>query len=706
MADITLDGNPTALPFTGAEKTVFIQSGADVTGTVNQLLDYFNQAALLEGTDQVSGLDTILTNKQALSVILSALAALNNTIGFLVQTGASSFNKRTFVDSANLAWSNRDGFSGNPSVNLTDTGVTSGNYGSQDSTLLLQVDAKGRVIGLADTSISIAQAQVINLVTDLAGKQPLAAILTALAALSATTGFLAQTGTSSFAKRTLTAASNKVAVTNGDGVSGNPTVDVNEANLSIAASQLTGQVSGANGGTGVNNGTNTATYAGNLNFAGTFTTSGAFAVTQTYTGTTTVTFPTSGTLATTSQLPVASALTKTDDTNVTITLGGTPNTALMQPVSLTMGWTGTLSAARGGTGVNNGSNTITIGGNLNFANSFTTSGGFAVTQTYTGTTNVTFPTSGTLATTAQLPTPAALTRTNDTNVTLTLGGTPTTALLQATSLTLGWTGTLAGSRGGTGVNNGSNTITLGGNIVTGNSFTTSGNFPVIQTYTGTTNVTFPTSGTLETLGLNSRTVTADTTLAASDNGGVIYCNSATPMTLTLPQQTTAALSTGFNCRIINIGTGDVRLTKEGFDIFLVGNSIVGQFDKAEIMLQNGATINTWVALGGTEMRLVSYGWDIETASNASFIYLGIIPANTTLLQAYHKTNSGTVTGQLTLNGVNITGLLSLSTTQTYTALTASNTAQIGNILGLTLSSNAAGLQGHVGVYGYTRVYAS
>ena len=47
------------------------------------------------------------------------------------------------------------------------------------------------------------------------------------------------------------------------------------------------------------------------------------------------------------------ALTKTDDANVTLTLGGTPTTALLQATSLTLGWTGTLSATRGGSGVSN-----------------------------------------------------------------------------------------------------------------------------------------------------------------------------------------------------------------------------------------------------------------------------------------------------------------------------------------------------------------
>lgn len=43
------------------------------------------------------------------------------------------------------------------------------------------------------------------------------------------------------------------------------------------------------------------------------------------------------------------ALTRTNDTNVTATLGGAPTTALLTAVSLTLGWTGLLSLGRGGT---------------------------------------------------------------------------------------------------------------------------------------------------------------------------------------------------------------------------------------------------------------------------------------------------------------------------------------------------------------------
>ena len=47
----------------------------------------------------------------------------------------------------------------------------------------------------------------------------------------------------------------------------------------------------------------------------------------------------------------AGAVTKTDDTNVTMTLGGAPTVGALNAFSMTMGWTGTLSVARGGTGV-------------------------------------------------------------------------------------------------------------------------------------------------------------------------------------------------------------------------------------------------------------------------------------------------------------------------------------------------------------------
>jgi hypothetical protein len=55
--------------------------------------------------------------------------------------------------------------------------------------------------------------------------------------------------------------------------------------------------------------------------------------------------------STTPAFNASGALTKTDDTNVTVTLGGAPTTALLNAASMTLGWTGTLAVSRGGLGV-------------------------------------------------------------------------------------------------------------------------------------------------------------------------------------------------------------------------------------------------------------------------------------------------------------------------------------------------------------------
>lgn len=132
------------------------------------------------------------------------------------------------------------------------------------------------------------------------------------------------------------------------------------------------------------------------------------------------------------------ALSKVDDTNVTLTLGGNPTNALLAAASLTLGWTGQLSLSRGGTNAN-----LTA---VNGGVAYSTASAMAFTAA--GTSGQWLKSNGAAAPTWVAP--AALTKTDDTNVTITLGGNPSTALLNAASITLGWTGTLAVSRGGTG----------------------------------------------------------------------------------------------------------------------------------------------------------------------------------------------------------------------------------------------------------------
>jgi hypothetical protein len=98
------------------------------------------------------------------------------------------------------------------------------------------------------------------------------------------------------------------------------------------------------------------------------------------------------------------ALTRTSDTNVTLTLGGTPTTALLQATSITAGWTGTLASARGGLGLNAGSSS----GVPLFAS------GTATMTATTGTGNIARADSPVFTGDPQAPTPTA--NDNDTSI--------------------------------------------------------------------------------------------------------------------------------------------------------------------------------------------------------------------------------------------------------------------------------------------------
>jgi hypothetical protein len=129
------------------------------------------------------------------------------------------------------------------------------------------------------------------------------------------------------------------------------------------------------------------------------------------------------------------ALTKTDDTNVTLTLGGTPTTALLRAASLTLGWTGQLAVGRGGTGLASG----TSGGILGFTGTTTLASSVLLTQ------NALVLGGGAAAT----PTPLGSLGTTTTVLHGNAAGAPTFA---AVSLTADVSGILPLANGGTNAN--------------------------------------------------------------------------------------------------------------------------------------------------------------------------------------------------------------------------------------------------------------
>jgi hypothetical protein len=214
-------------------------------GTVDDL-----EFGYLDGV--TSAIQTQFSNKQPLDATLTALAAYN-TNGLFTQTAADTFTGRTITGTANeVTVTNGDGVAGNPTLSLptgidatkiADGTVTSTEFqyiNTLSSNAQTQIDGKaanteafvtlGNTSGLSgERRLEVAGGLTIqdlgagNAVT-ISGSamQPLDATLTALAAYN-TNGILTQTAADTFTGRTLTGTANEITVTNGDGVSGNPT---------------------------------------------------------------------------------------------------------------------------------------------------------------------------------------------------------------------------------------------------------------------------------------------------------------------------------------------------------------------------------------------------------------------------------------------------------------------------------------------------
>lgn len=117
----------------------------------------------------------------------------------------------SLVDSSEINFTYNDG-ADTITADLINSGVTAATYGSTTQVPQVAIDAKGRVTSASNITITPANI----------GAQPVDSDLTAISGLAGT-GLIVRTGTGTATTRTLT-ASTGISVSNGDGVSGNPTI--------------------------------------------------------------------------------------------------------------------------------------------------------------------------------------------------------------------------------------------------------------------------------------------------------------------------------------------------------------------------------------------------------------------------------------------------------------------------------------------------
>jgi len=319
----------------------------------------------------------------------------------------------------------------------------------------------------------------------------------------------------------------------------------------------------------------------------------------------------SGTLAYLSDIPAGtpSALTKSDDTNVTLTLGGSPSVALLAATSLSLGWTGQLSLARGGTNASlaasNGGIVYSTTTGLAILSGSATAG--QMLQSGAGAapawSTATFPTTATST--------GTILRANGTNwvaSTSTFADTyAASTILYASSSNI--VAGLATANSSVLITNSTGVPSMSGALANGQLIIGStGATPVVANLTAGSGISISnTAGGITISGTGSGTgfteVTGTTQAMVPDAGYVT--NNAGVVTLTLP--VTAAFGTAIT--VVGKGAGGWKIAQNASQLIHVGSAVTttgvggslastNQYDSIDLVCVTANTV--WVAWGAPQ----------------------------------------------------------------------------------------------------------
>ena len=225
-----------------------------VTGdyTGSQVLNV--PAGDISATSTQAAIDELDAEKQPLNSELSGIGGLSSN-GIVARTGAGTYASRTLsASSSKVLIVDGDGVAGNPLIDVDETQVdhnnllnflavehenwtsatlnflTTGTLASGTSTVTGDILVSGLVDG-RDISLDGSKLDGVESLADVTDSANVAAAGAVMDTDFGSNGLMVRTALGSYASRTLTASTTKIVVTDGDGVAGNPTIDVDESQI-------------------------------------------------------------------------------------------------------------------------------------------------------------------------------------------------------------------------------------------------------------------------------------------------------------------------------------------------------------------------------------------------------------------------------------------------------------------------------------------
>lgn len=177
----------------------------------------------------------------------------------------------------------------------------------------------------------------------------------------------------------------------------------------------------------------------------------------------------------------------------------------------------------------------------------------------------------------------------------------------------------------------------------------------------------------------SREVTTTGAVLQSDNGGIVYLNSATPFNLTLNQLTAKTQVT-----LINVGTANVTLVN-GSGVSFVGESVIPGGNTLVAVIYKTATAPLVLAGNVAEIQN-AVGNILTDTSSIDFTYSSGTPSISAQVIAIPTSNEASTTGYPVFVTASGTQTLAPKTNSSFSYSPSTNTLTLAKV-NLTASSN-------------------